>query len=219
MGLLDDIKRLLGIGQAAVTEPASHPADGTAPTGGDAPQLAVDAVAAARGLQSSEGHVPRPASVGHGRAVPAPTRRPKRSVPRHTGLDISELNRRAVRRGVPTRPQDSATDPLDGIRITKEFRAVRRLIQEGCPLVFVTGNAGTGKSTLIHYLRKTLRQKLAVVAPTGVAALNVKGATIHSLFQFPHKIPSEEDIKLCNRKLFEKLELLIIDEVSIMSRP
>jgi len=160
--------------------------------------------------------VPRPGSLNHGRAVPTPTGRPRRAVQKRPGLDISELNRRAVRKGRLTGPQDGTPDPLDGVVITEEFKEVRRLIQGGCPLVFVTGNAGTGKSTLIHYLKTTIRRGLAVVAPTGVAALNVGGVTIHSLFQFPHKIHSERDIKLCNRKLFAKLELLIIDEVSML---
>lgn len=60
-------------------------------------------------------------------------------------------------------------------------------------------------------------RKLVIVAPTGVAALNVGGVTIHSFFQLPPKIHEEEDIKLVyDRKLYQKLELLIIDEVSMV---
>ncbi len=55
------------------------------------------------------------------------------------------------------------------------------------------------------------------MAPTGVAALNVGGVTIHSFFQLPPKIHEDDDIKLVyDRKLYQKLELLIIDEVSMV---
>lgn len=59
----------------------------------------------------------------------------------------------------------------------------------------MSGKAGTGKSTLIHYLRHVLSKNVVVVAPTGVAALNVKGATIHSFFRFPPRVVTDEDIK------------------------
>jgi len=108
-------------------------------------------------------------------------------------------------------------DPLDGIVVTDEYRRVRELL-EGCrPVVFVTGNAGTGKSTLIQYVRATVASELAVVAPTGVAALNVGGATIHSFFRLPPRIHEEADIKRAsNAELYYRLELLIVDEVSMV---
>lgn len=132
-------------------------------------------------------------------------------------VDVSELNRRATCEVETPRPKAIVEAPLDGIIITDEYRAVRALLEAGCPVVFVTGNAGTGKSTLIRYLRSVLDRKLVVVAPTGVAALNAGGVTIHSFFHFPPKIHEEEDIKLVyDRKLYQKLELLIIDEVSMV---
>lgn len=70
--------------------------------------------------------------------------------------------------------------------ITDEFQQVLDLLSVATPpVVFVTGSAGTGKSTLIDVLRYELDKNLVVVAPTGVAALNVQGQTIHSLFQLP----------------------------------
>ena len=84
---------------------------------------------------------------------------------------------------------------------------------------FVTGGAGTGKSTLIRYLRSKLTSRIAVVAPTGVAALNAHGVTIHSLFRLPPKIIQPSDVKeVYDRQLYRKLDLLIVDEVS-MVRP
>ncbi|WP_184546172.1 HRDC domain-containing protein [Mucilaginibacter sp. FT3.2] len=92
-------------------------------------------------------------------------------------------------------------------------------------VVFLTGKAGTGKTTLLQYIRQHAKKKMAVVAPTGVAAINAGGMTIHSLFQIPfgpiipagnsrpeaHYSPEKKD-------LLYSLELLIIDEVS-MVRP
>ncbi|MDH3217574.1 MAG: AAA family ATPase, partial [Candidatus Krumholzibacteria bacterium] len=63
----------------------------------------------------------------------------------------------------------------DGVKITHEYERVKALIEKNAPLVFVTGKAGTGKSTLIQYLRKNTRRKCVVLAPTGVAAMNVQG--------------------------------------------
>lgn len=131
-------------------------------------------------------------------------------------VDVSELNRRAAREVEKPSPKAVLEAPFDGI-IVDEYRTVHALLEGGCPIVFVTGNAGTGKSTLIRYLRSVLNRKFVVVAPTGVAALNVGGVTIHSFFHFPPKIHEEEDIKLVyDRKLYKKLELLIIDEVSMV---
>lgn len=108
-------------------------------------------------------------------------------------------------------------DPLDGIIISEEYRTVESLLKIGIPVVFVTGNAGTGKTTLIHYLKSVLDKNIVVLAPTGVAALNAGGMTIHSFFSLPPKIHEEEDIKLTrNKKLFKKLDILMIDEVSMV---
>jgi ATP-dependent DNA helicase PIF1 len=130
-------------------------------------------------------------------------------------ISISELNYLATRQ--PQSVIETKKDPLEGIQISKEFQDVKKLIEEGHPVIFVTGNAGTGKSTLIRYLRTVLNKRHAVVAPTGVAALNIKGATIHSFFHFPPHIHDEADIKtIADRKLYLKQDLLIIDEVSMV---
>ena len=92
-------------------------------------------------------------------------------------------------------------------------------------VVFLTGKAGTGKTTFLQQIRQDCKKKLAVVAPTGVAAINAGGMTIHSLFQIPFGpiIPSGDAkpdayYSAEKRELLENLELLIIDEVS-MVRP
>src|ERR1700761_4394312 len=87
-------------------------------------------------------------------------------------------------------------------------------------VVFLTGKAGTGKTTFLQQLRQTSKKKLAVVAPTGVAAINAGGMTIHSFFQlsFAPVIPNgseQPDMHYSaeKRDLLANLELLIIDEI------
>ena len=102
--------------------------------------------------------------------------------------------------------------------------------------IFLTGKAGTGKTTFLKYIRKNSPKKMAVVAPTGVAAINAGGVTIHSFFQIPFSpfIPESNEVGINNevvdgqtllgrlrltnekRKVFQELELLIIDEISMV---
>jgi hypothetical protein len=89
--------------------------------------------------------------------------------------------------------------------------------------VFLTGKAGTGKTTFLHEIKQLTSKRLAVVAPTGVAAINAGGVTIHSLFQLPFGplVPGTagQESKKINRekiKLFRTLDLLIIDEISMV---
>jgi len=103
------------------------------------------------------------------------------------------------------------------ITVGEEYKKVRSLIEAETQVVFVTGSAGTGKSMLIHYLRGALTRRIVVVAPTGVAALNVGGPTIHSFFHLPPKIHEDEDVKLLeDRRLYTELDVLIIDEISMV---
>jgi energy-coupling factor transporter ATP-binding protein EcfA2 len=132
-------------------------------------------------------------------------------------VDVAELNRRATLEHARSKLESTGSGTIDDIDITDEYEKVRALIEAGSRVVFVTGNAGTGKSTLIRYLRNVLDLQIAVVAPTGIAPLNVDGVTIHSFFQLPSKIHEEADIKrVYDRKLYQKLQLLVIDEVSMV---
>ena len=93
--------------------------------------------------------------------------------------------------------------------------------------VFLTGKAGTGKTTFLHKLKKESLKRAVVVAPTGVAAINAKGVTIHSFFQMPFgPILPNQDLNNSsgfNRKfnrtkinIIKSLDLLIIDEISMV---
>jgi hypothetical protein len=88
---------------------------------------------------------------------------------------------------------------------------------------FITGKAGTGKSTFIHYLSQKTGKKVVMLAFTGIAAINAGGQTIHSFFKFPLKplLPADEEITIFQahnptRKVIEKTEVFVIDEVSML---
>jgi ATP-dependent DNA helicase PIF1 len=98
-----------------------------------------------------------------------------------------------------------------------EFKAILNQLETTSEHFFITGRAGTGKSTLLNLFRNTTRKRAAVLAPTGIAALNVKGQTIHSFFGFPPRMINKTDIeKRKNFKLFVNLECIIIDEISMV---
>lgn len=101
--------------------------------------------------------------------------------------------------------------------LTPEMKKLYDLIEDTKTNVFLTGKAGTGKSTFLQHIRATSKKNLAIVAPTGVAAQNVSGQTIHSFFNFGFKIVPENVKKVTqNSALFKSLELLIIDEISMV---
>ena len=106
------------------------------------------------------------------------------------------------------------------IDLNPQFRRALRLMEETDTNLFITGKAGTGKSTLLDYFRSHAEKKPVVLAPTGVAALNVMGQTIHRFFNFyidvtPEKI-RKKDVRPKNPKLYKKLATIIIDEVSML---
>lgn len=83
--------------------------------------------------------------------------------------------------------------------------------------LFVTGRAGTGKSTLLRAVRDMISQEAVVLAPTGLAAVNVGGQTIHSFFGLPPRLIRPDDIRRSrNGRLMRRLKLMIIDEVSMV---
>lgn len=86
--------------------------------------------------------------------------------------------------------------------------------------LFITGKAGTGKSTLLTYFRRHTKKKVVILAPTGVAALNVQGQTIHSFFKFKHSVTLNSIRRLKEKKdkkrIYKELDAIIIDEISMV---
>lgn len=101
-----------------------------------------------------------------------------------------------------------------------QFKKAVRLMEKTNQSLFITGKAGTGKSTLLDYFCKKTKKKPVVLAPTGVAALNVRGQTIHNFFNFYIDVTVEKirnkNTKPRNPKLYKKLKIIIIDEVSML---
>jgi ATP-dependent DNA helicase PIF1 len=112
---------------------------------------------------------------------------------------------------------DLARSWPDGLTPTAEHEAALAFLAEGEGHLFVTGRAGTGKSTLLRALRTLLEGEMAVVAPTGLAAVSVGGQTIHSFFGLPPRLVRPDDIRRSrNGRVMRKLDLLVIDEVSMV---
>lgn len=103
--------------------------------------------------------------------------------------------------------------------LAPEQQAVFDAIETTLENLFVTGRAGTGKSTLLNYLSENTSKNLVICAPTGVAALNVGGQTIHSLFRLPIGVIADNDIDQSAelRKLLSTIDTLVIDEVSMVN--
>ena len=101
--------------------------------------------------------------------------------------------------------------------LTPEFKAALDYINQRRGNLFVTGRAGTGKSTLLRCVRDMVKGNVAVLAPTGLAAINVGGQTIHSFFRLPPRLLRLEDVRVNrNANLFRKLDVLVVDEVSMV---
>lgn len=109
---------------------------------------------------------------------------------------------------------------IANIKISDEFKEVFDLMENSNENLFITGRAGTGKSTLLNYFRTNTKKNVVVVAPTGVAALNVRGQTIHSFFKFKigvtesaiKKIPQDSAVG----KIYSKIDTVVIDEISMV---
>ncbi len=97
------------------------------------------------------------------------------------------------------------------------YLAVHRLLEDTGAPVFLTGRAGSGKSTLLRDWVGATRKTVAVLAPTGIAAINVGGQTVHSFFKFPPRYLEARDIrKGPNGGVIRRLDALVIDEVSMV---
>ncbi len=106
---------------------------------------------------------------------------------------------------------------LEPLQLSDDFNYALQEMEAGKHL-FITGRAGTGKSTLLQIFRRSTKKNVVVLAPTGVAALNVGGQTVHSFFNFPPRLLQSKDIRVNrrNKRLFDNLECLVIDEISMV---
>ena len=104
------------------------------------------------------------------------------------------------------------------VTLSSEQEALFGVMEETRQHLFITGRAGTGKSVLLRHFRENTKKKVMVVAPTGIAALNVRGQTIHSLFRLAPQLHRKGRLPVNSRvcSLLKRIEKLIIDEISMV---
>lgn len=105
------------------------------------------------------------------------------------------------------------------IEITPQFEELYNLLENKKQNIILFGGAGTGKSTFLNWFRNKTKKNIVVLAPTGIAALNVRGQTIHSMFKFPFKpiTPGDiEPISQSKKSLLKHADILVIDEISMV---
>ncbi len=106
------------------------------------------------------------------------------------------------------------TEPIS---LSAEFNAALNEMENSYNHLFITGRAGTGKSTLLNLFTSTTKKRAVVLAPTGIAALNVKGQTIHSFFRLPPKMIDKSDVGMRkNHRFYKRVDTIIIDEISMV---
>ncbi len=110
---------------------------------------------------------------------------------------------------------------VENLKLSQEQQAVFDIIENKNGHIFITGKAGTGKSALLQYFKYKSKKRLVVVAPTGIAALNVGGQTIHSLFGFPPAFLSQERLEQLTLRpkmafLLRNIDTVVIDEISMV---
>ena len=104
------------------------------------------------------------------------------------------------------------------IKLSDEQQSLYRTIESSNQHFFISGKAGTGKSVLLKHFAASTKKQIVVVAPTGVAAMNVKGQTIHSLFRFNPGLIEPNKIKLIDqtKQLLHVVDAIVIDEISMV---
>ena len=115
-------------------------------------------------------------------------------------------------------PDNSSEFDISSIEVLPEYRLVKALVSHQFPLIFITGGAGTGKSTLVRWLMTEFEGSVLLGAPTAISAINIGGKTLHSLCQLPPGWIVKKDIQLAPKRTeIREAKLLIIDEISMVT--
>lgn len=113
---------------------------------------------------------------------------------------------------------EQATETKAEITLSAEQKALMDIMENSSQHLFITGRAGAGKSVLLRHFRENTAKRVVVAAPTGIAALNVKGQTLHSLFKLPPQLHYPGTLTPNNRleSLLRRIDTLVIDEISMV---
>lgn len=141
-----------------------------------------------------------------------------------TELESDELNRQLDEQWVSDRRRTFTASEVERRKCTDgpkhdfplEYRDILTELERGQTNLLITGGAGTGKSTLVKEFICTTSRRVAIVSPTGIAAINVGGVTIHSFFGFSVPLTSFKQVSRSRLSTMLALECLIIDEVSMV---
>ena len=110
--------------------------------------------------------------------------------------------------------------PDEQIEITDEFKHALELLEmppERAPMILITGKAGTGKTTLLKFFARNTSKNAIVLATTGIAAVNVRGQTVHSFFHLqPGNLLDVEALKKLPHRTVEAIDSIIVDEASML---
>jgi len=122
-----------------------------------------------------------------------------------------------IAKAKPRKPKPENLLPENFI-LTRDFENAIGMLETKDQSIFITGKAGTGKSTLLRYFKSKTKKEFVILSPTGIAAINVQGQTIHSFFKLPPTLITEHT-NLYDKdrvEILSKLKMIIIDEVSMV---
>ena len=108
------------------------------------------------------------------------------------------------------------SDIPDEIELEDEFKNIFNKMEYSNQNIFITGKAGTGKTTLLEYFRINSKKNFVILASTGISAIKAKGKTIHSFFLFPPRILINEKIKRLRSNIIKNVDTILIDECSMI---
>ncbi len=115
-------------------------------------------------------------------------------------------------------PDNKSEFDITTIDVLPEYRLIKTLVDKQFPLIFITGGAGTGKSTFVRWMMNQFKGSVLLGAPTALSAINIGGKTLHSLCQLPPDWIIKKDIQQApQRKEIQEAKLLIIDEISMVT--
>ncbi len=115
-------------------------------------------------------------------------------------------------------PDNKSEFDISSIDVLPEYRLIKTLVEKQFPLIFITGGAGTGKSTFVRWIMSQFKGSVLLGAPTAQSAINIGGKTLHSLCQLPPDWIVKKDIQQApQRKEIREATLLIIDEISMVT--